>query len=67
MAYKSLKQKDVVKNFKAIKRVSKKSAEPLLRAVGDEALAEKIAEDRRKQKEGVLKKDAALQEKLQNK
>ena len=36
-------------------------------ALGDEALAEKIAEDRRKQKEGVLKKDAALQEKLQNK
>lgn len=46
MAYKSLKQKDVVKNFKAIKRVSKKSAEPLLRAVGDEAFGFMVREIR---------------------
>jgi len=36
-------------------------------ALGDDELAEKIAADRKKQKETVLKKDAALQEKLQNK
>ena len=35
-------------------------------ALGDDVLAEKIAADRKKQKEGVLKKDAALQEKLQS-
>ena len=35
-------------------------------ALCDDELAEKIAADRKKQKEGVLKKDAALQEKLQS-
>ncbi len=33
-------------------------------AGSDEALAEKLAEDRRKQTEGVLKKDAMIQEKV---
>jgi 5-(carboxyamino)imidazole ribonucleotide mutase len=36
-------------------------------ALGGDELAEKIAADRKKQKETVLKKDAAPQEKLQNK
>jgi 5-(carboxyamino)imidazole ribonucleotide mutase len=36
-------------------------------ALGDDELAEKIAADRRAQKEAVLKKDAALQEKLAEK
>jgi 5-(carboxyamino)imidazole ribonucleotide mutase len=36
-------------------------------ALGDEELAEKIAADRKAQKETVLKKDAALQEKLAGK
>ena len=33
-------------------------------ALSDESLAEKIAEDRKKQSEAVLKKDAGIQEKI---